>query len=565
MNIFAAKVVDLLASVLDMPAAEIEPLIEQPKDIKMGDYALPCFTLAKKLCMAPQKIAADLAERIKVEDPIERVEQAGPYLNFFIDRSQYIGSILADAVTRAGEYGGSDIGAGKTICLDMSSPNIAKHLAVYHLLSTMIGNSFYHIFATLGYSVIRINHLGDWGTQFGKLIVAYKRYAGGDPLEENAIDKLNEMYVRFHKDAESQPKLDDEARMWFKKMEDGDDEALRMWKWFKELSLKEFDDAYRLLNVEFDVLSGEAYYNDKMDAAIEEAGRRGITEISEGALVVDLGDDIPPCLLRRSDDATLYATRDITAAIDRKERFDFYKNVYVVDARQALHFRQVFGVLERMGFDWASDCIHVRFGMMRFGGETGSSRKGNVVLLNEVLDLAMLKAREIIEEKNPDLPDKDAIARHVSVGAVVFGVLRSGRVNDLDFNINEAVNFDGRTGPYLQYCHARLCSILRKYGKPAATDVDYTRLDTEEDIQIAQVIEQFGPTLEKAAEAYEPSMLSGYLLDLAALYNRHNNRHRVLNDDDPDLTDARILLVAAVRQVLRNGLKMLGVEPLEAM
>ena len=565
MNEFLSAVADLLAPALEMPPDEIAALIERPREISHGDFALPCFTLAKKLRMAPQKIAAGLAARLEPAPPIERVVPTGPYLNFFIDRPQYIGSILAGAISRGDAFGSSDIGAGKTICLDMSSPNIAKHLAVYHLLSTMIGNALYHIFSALGYRVVRINHLGDWGTQFGKLIVAYKRYGNGDPLEEDAIDKLNAMYVRFHDDAELHPELDDEARAWFKKMEDGDSEALRMWQWFKDLSLHEFEEAYRMLGVGFDVFTGEAYYNDKMAPVIGQAEAKGITEVSEGALVVRLGEDIPPCMLRRSDDATLYATRDITAAIDRKDRFSFHKNVYVVDGRQSLHFRQVFGVLERMGFAWAGDCVHVPFGVMRFGGKLGATRKGNVVLLNDVLELAIARAREIIDEKNPALPDKEAIASSVGIGAAVFGVLRSGRVNDIDFSIEEAVNFDGRTGPYLQYTHARLCSIIRKYGKPVPARIDPARLGTDEDIQIAQMLEQFGPTVQRAADSYEPSIVGNYLLDLAALYNRHNNLHRVLNPGDAGLTDARVRLVAAVRQTLSNGLSMLGIEALEAM
>ncbi len=531
-----------------------------PPKPEMGDLAFPCFTLSKPLRQAPNRIAEELAGKIAPGGVIAEVKAMGPYLNFFLDRAQVAAAVLTEAAAQGEDYGRSDRGAGQTIVIDYSSPNIAKHLSIGHLPSTVIGAALYRLFQFLGYRVVGVNHVGDWGTQFGQLIVAFKKWGSEKRFRENPVTEMNALYVRFHREAENDPALLDEARAWLKKLEDGDPEAVAMWRRFREESIKEFERAYRRLGVHFDDYSGESFFNDKMAATVERIKAAGIARVSDGALVVDVGDDVPPCLILRKDGATLYATRDICAAEYRREHYGADRLIYVVGSPQKLHFRQVFTVLKKMGYDWADQCVHVDFGQILLGdGGKMSSRKGNVILLNDVLDEAVARARKTIEEKNPDLEDKDAVAEAVGLGAVVFARLSNRRIKDVSFSWEEILNFEGETGPYVQYTHVRACSILDKYGRPANPNADAALLTQPEEYEIVKALARFGETVERAADEYEPSVLCRYLLDLCSLFNNYYHKHRII-DAGEGVADARVLLVDCVRQVLANGLRLLGVQ-----
>jgi len=558
MQQFIEAAAKMLAGHVSLTADQIEQSITTPPKPEMGDLAFPCFPLAKTLKKAPNAIAADLAEEVPAGDLMAEVKAIGPYLNFFIDKGALTQSVLRAVVEAGEDYGRSAVGEGQTVVIDFSSPNIAKHLSVGHLRSTVLGKALYQLYSFLGYEVVGINHLGDWGTQFGQLFVAFRRWGSEERLKTEPVSVLNEIYVRFHKEAEQDESLNDEARAWFKKLEEGDEEAQALWARFKEVSLAEFQKAYDLLGVEFDSFSGEAFFNDKMDATIERISAAGVAQMSEGALIVDVGEKMPPCLLRRKDGATLYATRDICAAEYRRDTYGADKILYVVGSPQKLHFRQVFKVLELMGHEWAANCTHVDFGQILFGeGKKMSSREGNVVLLMDVLSEAISRARKTIEEKNPDLEDKDAVAEAVGIGAVVFADLSNRRIKDASFSWNEILNFEGETGPYVQYTHVRTCSVLEKHGRPVDPEANLTALTEPEEFELAKTMANFSDTVQRAANDNEPSVLARYLLDLCSQFNNYYHKHRVLGNAE-DVTNARVLLVDCVRQVLANGMRLMG-------
>ena len=546
-------------------AEELRGLLAVPPDPAMGDYAFPCFRLAKPLRMAPPKIAEALCAAW-THGEVASVQPVNGYMNFFLNRANFAAEIMADLRARGDRFGASDEGAGKTICLDYSSINIAKRFHIGHLTTTMLGHSLRRIYDFLGYRTVGINHLGDWGTQFGKMICAYKKWGSKEEVERGGVDALTALYVRFHEEAEKDPALEDEGRAWFKKIEDGDEEALSIFSWFKELTLKDAARVYDLLGVTFDSYAGESFYNDKMEPVIQELRDKGLLTQSEGAWVVDLSEDkMPPCLILKSDGATIYATRDLAAAIYRQNTYHFDKCLYVVAYQQDLHFRQVFRVLEKMGYPWAKNCVHVAFGMVSFEGEALSTRRGNVIHLDDLLNQAVEKALAIIEEKSPNLENKQEVARQVGIGAVVYTDLSANRIKDIDFSWSRALNFDGETGPYVQYTHARCCSVLRKApAEVAAADPDWSALTDDEAQALLRLISRFPDVIHEAADKYEPSMITRAVTDIAQAFNKYYYEHRIL-DGDPAQAAARLALTDAARTVIRTGLYLIGIEAPERM
>ena len=539
-------------------------LIEVPPDKALGDYSLPCFRLSPVLKKNPAQISMDLKNRFTLPDDIVRkIEVKGPYFNMFLDGNEVTKLVIRDIV----EKDFSDIGEegkDKIVVIDYSSPNIAKPFGIGHLRSTVIGNSLKNIFKFLGYNVIGINHLGDWGTQFGKLITAFKKWGSEEGLKDEPVKYLYNLYVKFHREAENNPGLEDEAREWFSKLERGDKEARELWKKFCDLSLKEFKRIYDRLGVDFEYYLGESFYSSMIDETIEKIKESGITEISEGALIVPL-EDMPPALLKKSDGSTLYLTRDIAAAIYRHSRFNFDLMLYVVGSPQSLHFKQMFSVLKKMGMDWVKNCHHVAFGHIRFENESMSTRKGNIILLEDVLDRVVELAKSIIQEKNPDIKDKERVAEAVGIGAVIFNDLKSSRIKDVIFDWNEILNFNGETGVYLQYTHARISSLLRKFNERYGS-IEYNSSINfgEELFSIAFKLKDFEPVVLKSSEEFEPSLIARYLLDLAGEYNSFYNRYRIITDDY-GVSLSRILVSLCVKNVLKSGLELLGVAAIEEM
>ena len=558
-----ASALDIAFGNAPLSADEIAGLLELPPDSAMGDYAFPCFKLARSLRKAPPMIAAELVKVINA-DFLSRVEAVGGYLNFFIDKALYASSVIGAVLEQGEKYGSSDMGAGKTICIDYSSINIAKRFHIGHLSTTALGNALYKIYSFLGYKCVGINHLGDWGTQFGKMIAAYKHWGSREMVEQGGVQALSDLYVKFHAEAEKDPSLEDEGRAWFKKIETGDEEAISIWQWFKDLTLKDANRVYDMLGVKFDSYAGEAFYMDKMGPVIEELREKNLLKESDGAYVVDLEEyGMPPCLIIKSDGATLYTTRDLAAAFYRKKTYDFTKCLYVVAYQQSLHFRQLFKVIEMMGHEWAKDMEHVEFGMVSYEGQALSTRHGHVIYLEDLLNRSIEKARAIIDEKSPNLEDKDGVARKVGIGAVVFFALSAGRIKDIDFWWDRALNFEGETGPYVQYTYARCCSVL---GKAPANlpDADYSTLDDAEAQDIVRLLEQFPKLVKEAAQRNEPSLITRYTVDLAQAYNKFYYEHRIL-DCEPATSAARIAITKAVRNVIGTGLTLIGVEPTEKM
>ncbi len=558
-----ASALDIAFGNAPLSADEIAGLLELPPDSAMGDYAFPCFKLARSLRKAPPMIAGELVKVINA-DFLSRVEAVGGYLNFFIDKALYASSVIGEVLDKGEKYGSSDMGAGKTICIDYSSINIAKRFHIGHLSTTALGNALYKIYSFLGYKCVGINHLGDWGTQFGKMIAAYKHWGSREMVEQGGVQALSDLYVKFHAEAEKDPSLEDEGRAWFKKIETGDEEAISIWQWFKDLTLKDANRVYDMLGVKFDSYAGEAFYMDKMGPVIEELREKKLLKESDGAYVVDLEEyGMPPCLIIKSDGATLYTTRDLAAAFYRKKTYDFTKCLYVVAYQQSLHFRQLFKVIELMGHEWAKDMEHVEFGMVSYEGQALSTRHGHVIYLEDLLNRSIEKARAIIDEKSPNLEDKDGVARKVGIGAVVFFALSAGRIKDIDFWWDRALNFEGETGPYVQYTYARCCSVL---GKAPANlpDADYSTLDDAEAQDIVRLLEQFPKLVKEAAQRNEPSLITRYTVDLAQAYNKFYYEHRIL-DCEPATSAARIAITKAVRNVIGTGLTLIGVEPTEKM
>ena len=543
---------------ISITAEEIESFLEVPPQKDMGDLAFPCFRLAKAFRTAPPKIAQLLSDAIEKPDFLSRIESAGGYLNFYIDRASLAGDLLKK-LESGKDPGSSDIGKGKTICIDYSSPNVAKNFHVGHLRTTIIGNSLYHIFEKQGYNVERINYLGDWGTQFGKLIVAYKKWGNKELVQEKGIEELMELYVRFHSEAETDPSLEDEARAWFLKMEQGDPEAISIWQWFREISVAEFMRVYDILGVSFDSFNGEAFYNDKMGPAIEELKEKGLLIEDDGAMIVDLSEyDMPPCLVLKKDGSTLYATRDIAAAIYRKKQYDFEKCVYVTGLEQKLHFAQWFKVIELMGYDWYKGLVHVPYGLVSLPGGKMSSRKGNVIFVEDILKEAISKTTEIIEEKNPDLPDKAEVARQVGVGAVIFSTLYNQRIKDVVFVWDKILSFDGETGPYVQYTHARCCSLLNKVSADTVS-ADPALLSDEPALDLLRELTRYDDVIAEASEKYEPSIVARYSMAVAQAFNRFYHEDQI-NTEDAALRSSRLFLVDMAEKVLRDSLTVLGME-----
>ena len=548
-----------------LSAAELLAMLETPPDHKMGDYALPCFRLAKTLRKAPPAIAAALAAAVS-GDAIERCEVVSGYLNFFLNRVALAKETLEAVLAADGRWGATESGKGKTVCLDYSSINIAKRFHIGHLSTTMLGHSLKRIYEFNGWRAVGINHLGDWGTQFGKMIAAYKRWGNREAVEAGGVQAMVDLYVRFNKEAEIDPQLADEGRLWFKKMEEGDPEALAVFNWFKEVTLADAKRVYDLLGVEFDSYAGESFYNDKMEPIVQELRDKGLLVESQGAQVVDLeAYGMPPALILRSDGATLYITRDLAAAYYRHETYHFEKSLYVVAYQQNLHFRQLFKILELMGNGWSRGMEHVAFGMVSFEGESLSSRKGIVVYLDDLLNQAVEKALAIIEEKSPNLENKEQVARQVGIGAVVYFDLHNDRMKDIDFSWDRALNFDGETGPYVQYTHARCCSVLRRSDGFRDADADYTAVTDDEAQETLLLLSRFPDAVRRAMEGNEPSIITRHTTELAQAYNKYYFEHRIIAEEDPAGTAARLALTRAVKEVIRTGLWLIGVEAPERM
>lgn len=563
---FKESIAELVSSqVENLTREEVLELIEVPPDFKMGDYAMPCFKLAKAYRKAPNMIAEEIANQISSNENFEKVENAGPYVNFFVNKVKLAESVLAEVNEQNEMYGSSKMGEGKTVIVEFSSPNIAKPFHIGHIRTTVIGNSLYKIYKFLGYNTIGINHLGDYGTQFGKMIVAYRNWGDKATIESDPIPELLKLYVKFHDEAKAHPELNDEARLWFKKLEHNDPEAKALWQWFIDESMKEFNKVYEMMNVHFDSFAGESFYSDKMPAIIDELEEKGLLVESQGATIVDLEPfNLPPSLIKKSDGSTLYTTRDIAAAKYRKDTYDFYKNIYVVGSEQKLHFEQWMKVVELMGYEWAKDCIHVPFGMVNLQGGTLSTREGNVVFLNDVLNKAVEKTAEIIEAKNPNLENKETVAKQVGIGAILFQELFNGRIKDYEFNWDRALSFEGETGPYVQYTHTRATSILKKANMEVSTAVDYSLLTDEASVNVIRTMEGFPKAIVDAMEKNEPSIITRKTVELAQGFNRFYQECPILNAEE-DVKAARLLLVAAVKQVLKNGLTLLGIEAPEKM
>lgn len=554
-----------IAAASGLQADDLVGFIETPPDPALGDYAFPCFKLAKALKKAPAAIAVELQAKLVLPEGIERAEVAGGYLNFFANQADLAGKTIARVLAEGDAYGGSTIGRGKNVCVEFSSINIAKPFSIAHLPTTVLGHSLRRIYQALGYNAIAINHLGDWGTQFGKMIVAYKKWGDGKPIEQSTVRELVRLYVRFHDEAEKDDSLNAEARRWFRKIEEGDSEAIDLWQRMKDLTLREVSEVYQLLGIDFDSYAGESFYEDKMQAVIDELDAKGLLLTDKGAKIVDLAQwDMPPCIIVKSDGATLYATRDLAAAIYRKQTYDFVKSLYVVAYQQNLHFRQFFKVLELMGKDWVRDCEHVNFGMVSMEEGTLSTRHGNVVYLEDVLNASIEKTLEIIKEKSPELENREDAARAVGVGAVIWGVLYNSRIKDISFSWAKTLNFDGETGPYAQYTHARCCSVLRKAGGYDPADAAYSLLEEESAKALVKAVAQLPQTVQSAAEKNEPYLVARLVIDVAAAFNRFYYDCRIL-EDDVALRTARLALTDAARQSIRNGLYLLGLEAPERM
>ena len=551
-----AKVIDSL----DQDA--ILNLLEQPKSSDLGDIAFPAFSLAKVERKAPQAIAADIAEKID-QSAFEKVVATGPYVNFFLDKSKISDQVIKSVIEAGADYGQQDEGHGQNITIDLSSPNIAKPFSVGHLRSTVIGDALSNIFRKMGYNTIKINHLGDWGKQFGLLMVAYKKWGSKEAVEANPIDELLKLYVRINAEIENDPELDEEGRKWFKKLEDGDQEATELWQWFRDESLVEFNRIYKLLGVEFDSLNGEAFYNDKMDEGVQILEEKGLLKESKGASIVELDDvNLPPAMIKKSDGATLYITRDIATAIYRARTYNFVKNIYAVGQEQSNHFRQLKAVLKKMGFDWSDDMVHVDFGLVTKNRQKLSTRKGNIILLEPTLQEAISRAKAQIEEKNPELENKEEVAHAVGVGAVKFYDLKTDRRNGYDFDLEAMVSFEGETGPYVQYAYARIQSILRKANFTPSTDATYSLSDPES-WEIIKLLQDFSRVVKRAAENYDPSLIAKYAINLAQAFNKYYAHTRIL-DESPE-RESRLALSYSTAVVLKEALRLLGVDAPEKM
>ena len=558
------QIIDLISTAANLDKAMVSDILEIPPKADMGDFAFPCFQLAKTLRKAPPMIAADIAEKIGDVDISDKLEVKGAYLNFFIKKELFVKTMIENADVE--NFGSSDMGKGKTICIDYSSPNVAKNFHVGHLRTTIIGNSLYKIYSKLGYQVERINHLGDWGTQFGKLIVAYKAWGSKEAVEKDGVAELMRLYVKFHEEADKDDSLNDQARAWFTKMEHGDEEALDIWKWFVDISLKEYKGTYALLGMEFDHYLGESFYRDKTADVVKRLQDANLLEESQGAQIVNLDAyDMPPCLIMKKDGSSIYATRDLAAIFYRKDRWNFDKCLYVTGQEQKLHFAQVFKVVELLGNDWAKDSlVHIPYGLVSLEGAKLSTRSGNIIYAEDILLEAIDKVKGVIAEKNPDLENKDEVAKIVGVGAILFHDLYNQRIKDVSFKWDKVLNFDGETGPYVQYTYCRCASILRSIDHDANATIDYSLLLDEEAIALLKEINRFPQVVKDAAEKYEPSVVARFAMDVAQSFSRFYNADRV-NVEDATLRNARAKLVDMTKHTLKDALDLLGIQCPEQM
>ena len=569
---YVDKIADLIAPQVEgLEKDEIKKMIEIPADSKMGDYAFPCFKLAKILRKAPPMIAKGIAEAIADDPVFEKVEQVNAYVNMFISKEQFAGEVVSEVVAKGDDFGKSDIGAGRPVVVEYSSPNIAKPFHIGHIRSTVIGASIARIYDYLGFKVIRINHLGDYGTQFGKMIVAYRHWGNKEDVVKEPIKTLLGYYTKFHEEAENDPSLEDEARATFTKLEHGEKEETELWQWFRDESLKEFSRVYDMLGITYDSYAGESFYSDKMPRFVKELEDKGLIEEDEGARLVRLDDyGLTPALIQKSDGSTLYITRDIAAAVYRKETYDFYKNIYVVASQQNLHFQQWIQILELMGYEWARDCVHVPFGLVSLADGTMSTREGRVVFLEDVLNGAVDKTREIIKEKNPDADPEmvEEVAHAVGIGAVVFNELSNYRIKDYVFSWDHVLNFEGETGPYVQYTYARSCSILRNAGEDvvakAKEGFDPSYLTSESAHALTSLLYRFPDVVLEAGEKYEPSIVTRHLVDIAQAFNKFYHDEHILVDNEDEKV-AKVAMVIAAQTAIRNGLDLLCMKAPEKM
>lgn len=566
---YKSKIASLIANcVREISLAEIKDMIEVPAKTDMGDYAFPCFKLAKILRKAPHIIAQDIKSHIESDEIFDEVQQVNAYVNMFLSKETFIKSVLCDISKEGDNFGFSDIGNGKTVVIDYSSPNIAKPFHIGHLRSTGIGNSIYKIYDSLGYEVIRVNHLGDYGTQFGKLICAYRMWGNEEDVKASPIKTLLKYYTKFHIEAEKNPDLEQEARNAFTRLENGEKEEYALWQWFRDESLKEFTEVYDMLGMEFDSYAGESFYSDKMGRFLDELEEKNIMVDSEGAKIVDLEPEgLGTALITKSDGSTLYTTRDIAAAVYRKETYDFFKNIYVVASQQDLHFKQLFRIIELLGYDWANDCVHVPFGMVSLEEGTMSTREGRVVFLKDVLDQAVEKTKEIILEKNVVTENIEETAKMVGIGAVLFQELSNYRIKDYVFSWDRVLNFDGETGPYVQYTHARAASVLRKAGEDLGNicnNIKPEYLQGKAAYELVKLVSKYPEVVSEAAEKYEPSIITRYIVDVAQGFNRfYHDEHILVDNEDEKLT--KLALVSVTKTTIKNGLALLGIGAPERM
>lgn len=554
-----------IASITGLSVDTVAGFLEIPKNTDMGDAAFPCFKLSKIMRKSPSAIADSIKDNmLTLPDGVISCESVGGYLNFFFDKSLQAGDIIYKVLEEKETFGSSNEGSGRHVCIDFSSINICKPFSFHHLPSTAIGNSLYRIYKHLGYSPVGINHLGDWGTQFGKMIVAYKLW-GVKPVEEYGIRELVDLYVRYHKEAEANPLMDDNARAWFHKIETGNEEAVSLWKKMKDATLKEVAITYKRLGVSFDSWAGEAFYEDKMQPIIDELHDKGISIVDNGATIVDLSEwNMAPCIIVKSDGSTIYATRDLAAACYRKDMYDFAKMLYVVAYQQDLHFKQVFKVLELMGREWVKDCVHVNFGMVSMEDGSFSTREGRVLYLEDVLSKAVDKTYGIICEKSPDLEDKHAAAEMVGIGAIVWGALYNSRIKDVSFSFDKVLNFDGETGPYVQYTHARCCSVLHKAGGYKSEGLNTSLLSDPYSTSLIKAISSFPDAVKAAADKYEPYLVARSIMNVCTAYNKFYYELHIMSDNEEE-RNARLALTDAARQTIKNGLYLLGIEAPERM
>ncbi|WP_326908513.1 arginine--tRNA ligase [Sedimentibacter sp. MB31-C6] len=566
---FKNKVVEIITSIdNEMNVDEALQIIEIPPNSDMGDYAVPCFKFAKKFRKAPAAIATEVVEKIGNIEGFEKIETAGPYVNFFVDKTHFAEKVLKEAFTEKYGYGSTNVGQGRTVIVEFSSPNIAKPFHIGHIRSTLIGNSINNIYKYMGYKTFAINHLGDYGTQFGMLISAYKKW--GTPeiveaIEKDPIPELLKLYVRYNQEIESHPEYQEEARYWFKELENGNEEAHELWSWFREVSLKEFNRVYDMFGIKYDSFAGESFYSDKMPLVIDELEDKGLLKDSEGARIVELQEyGLTDALIQKSDGSTLYVTRDIAAAKYRKETYDFYKNIYVVGAPQKLHFDQWRKIIDLMGYDWAYDCVHVMFGTVSLEGGALATRKGRVVFLEDVLKKAIEKTTEIINDRNPNLENKEEVAKQVGIGAVIFQELFNNRIKDYVFSWDKTLSFEGETGPYVQYTYARTCSLLRKSNIEIDDNIDFSILTDKSAFNVLKKLEGFKSATLVAHDKYEPFYITRYIVGLAQEFNRFYHDCPIIVDDEK-VKKARLLLTQIVNIVLKTGMDLLGMKAPEKM